>query len=131
MSWTTSRPNPRPSWCKPTAGNWWSGSKEVLLGENRYRYDPSHYLLATIELPSVRRVLEASKEQPYLSLRLELAPTLVGEVMVEAGHASSRDPAEVRAIAVSPLDVHLLDACVRLVRILELISWRDDLRATG
>jgi hypothetical protein len=38
------------------------GSKEVLLGENRYRYDPSHYLLATIELPSVRRVLEASKE---------------------------------------------------------------------
>ncbi|TMC39489.1 MAG: AraC family transcriptional regulator, partial [Chloroflexi bacterium] len=56
------------------------GSKEVLLGESRYQYDPSHYLLATIELPSVRRVLEASKERPYLSLRLELAPTLVGSV---------------------------------------------------
>jgi AraC-like DNA-binding protein len=95
------------------------GSKEVLQGESRYRYDPSQYLLATIELPSVRRVLEASKERPHLRLRLELAPTLVGSVMVEAGHSSPPGPADVRAIAVSPLDVHLLDAFVRLTRLLD------------
>ena len=95
------------------------GSKEVLLGENCYRYGPSQYLLATVELPTIRRVLEASKERPYLSLRLELAPTLVGEVLVEAGHAWPRGPADVRAIAVSPLDGHLLDAFVRLVRLLD------------
>jgi integrase len=79
------------------------GSKEVLLGESRYRYDPSQYLLATVELPRVSQVLEASKERPYLSLRLELAPTVVSSVMVEAGHASPRDHADVRAIDVSPL----------------------------
>src|SRR5712691_10697342 len=95
------------------------GSKEVLLGDSRYRYDPSHYLLATVELPRVSQVLEASKERPYLSLRLELAPTLVGAVMVEAGYSSPRDHADVRAIDVSPLDVHLLDAFVRLTRLLD------------
>ncbi|MHB8599035.1 MAG: AraC family transcriptional regulator [Ktedonobacteraceae bacterium] len=95
------------------------GSKEVLLGDSRYRYDPSHYLLATVEMPRVSQVLEASKERPYLSLRLELAPTLVGEVMVEAGHSSPKDHADVRAIAVSSLDVNLLDAVVRLVRLLD------------
>src|SRR5207302_7201562 len=95
------------------------GSKEVLLGENRYRYGPSQYLLATVELPTIRRVLEASKERPYLSLRLELAPTLVGEVMVEASHAWPRGPADVRAISVSPLNVPLLDAFVRLTRLLD------------
>jgi len=95
------------------------GSKEVLLGDSRYRYDPSHYLLATVELPRVSQVLEASKERPYLSLRLELAPTLVSSVMVEAGHAEPRDHADVRAIDVSPLDGHLLDAFVRLVRLLD------------
>jgi len=95
------------------------GSKEVLQGESRYRYDPSQYLLASVELPHVSQVLEASKERPYLSLRLELAPTLVGSVMVEAGHSSPPGPADVRAIAVSPLDVHLLDAFVRLVRLLD------------
>src|SRR5688500_12073918 len=45
------------------------GSKEVLLGDSHYRCDPLHYLLATIDLPTVSRVLQASKEQPYLSLR--------------------------------------------------------------
>src|SRR5436190_10783548 len=78
------------------------GSKEFLLGESRYRYDPFHYLLVTVDLPYVGQVLEASKERPFLSLRLDLAPTLVGEVMVEAGHASYsslRDPTDRRAIA--------------------------------
>jgi hypothetical protein len=50
------------------------GSKEVLLGDSRYRYDPFHYLLATVGLPNVSQVLEASRERPYLSLRLSLTP---------------------------------------------------------
>jgi hypothetical protein len=95
------------------------GSKEVLLGESRYRYDPLHYLLATIELPTIRQVLEASKEQPYLSLRLDLAPTLVSSVLLEAGHASLPGYDDVRAIDVSPLDGNLLEAFVRLARLLD------------
>jgi AraC-like DNA-binding protein len=95
------------------------GSKEVLLGDSRYRYDPAHYLLATVELPVVGRVIEASMERPYLSFRLELDPALVGSVMVEAGHLSSPNREAVRAIDVSPLDAELLDATVRLVRLLD------------
>ncbi len=95
------------------------GSKEVFLGNERYQYDPSHYLLITAELPLVGHVLDASKERPYLSLRLELDPTFVGSVMVEAGHPSSQNHADVRAINVSSLDAGLLDAVVRLVRLLD------------
>jgi hypothetical protein len=58
------------------------GSKEVFLGEDRYQYDPAHYLLTTIELPVVSQILEASQERPYLSLRLQLDPTLVGSVLL-------------------------------------------------
>src|SRR5437016_8361126 len=94
------------------------GSKEVLLGDSRYRYDPSHYLLATVELPRVSQVLEASKERPYLSLRLELAPTLVSSVMVETGHASPRDHAGVSAMSVSRWDGSRLESFVRLTRVL-------------
>jgi AraC-like DNA-binding protein len=95
------------------------GSKEVFLGSDRYQYDPMHYLLATVELPIVSQILEASKAKPYLSLRLDLDPILVGSVMVEAGHPSSRSRADVKAINVSSLDVNLLDAVVRLVRLLD------------
>ncbi|MBW4425109.1 MAG: AraC family transcriptional regulator [Nostoc desertorum CM1-VF14] len=95
------------------------GSKEVLLGSDRYQYDPMHYLLATVELPIISQILEASKAQPFLSLRLDLDPTLVGSVMVEAGYPSSRSRADVKAIDVSPLNANLLDAVVRLVRLLD------------
>ena len=95
------------------------GSKEFLLGESRYRYDPFHYLLVTVNLPYVGQVLEASKERPFLSLRLNLAPVLVGEILVETGHVSPRTHAEVRAITVSPVDGSLLDAMVRVARLLD------------
>lgn len=95
------------------------GSKEVFLGDNRYQYDPMHYLLATVELPIVSQILEASQAHPYLSLRIDLDPNLVSSVMVEAGYPSSRNRAEVKAIGVSPLDANLLDAVVRLVRLLD------------
>jgi len=94
------------------------GSKEFLLGES-YRYDPFHYLLVTVNLPYVGQVLEASKERPFLSLRLNLAPALVGEILVETGHVSPRTHAEVRAITVSPVDGSLLDAMVRVARLLD------------
>jgi AraC-like DNA-binding protein len=95
------------------------GSKEVLLGESRYHYDPSRYLLTAVGLPRISQVLEASKERPYLALRLELAPPLVSSVLVEASRTFPKEQAEVRAIDVSPMDGKLLDAFVRLVRLLD------------
>jgi len=95
------------------------GSKEILLGDNRYRYDSAHYLITTAALPITSRITEASEERPYLGLVLRLDPTLVGSVMVEAGHPTPRDHTAVKAIDVSPLDAGLLDATVRLVRLLD------------
>ncbi|MBI4928598.1 MAG: AraC family transcriptional regulator [Anaerolineae bacterium] len=95
------------------------GSKEVLLGESIYRYDPAHYLISTVALPRVSRVLEASAERPYLSLRLTLDPTLVGEVMAEAGRAVQSGRRDERAMHVSTLDADLQDAVLRLVRLMD------------
>ena len=95
------------------------GVKEILLGQERYRYDPYKYLLATVEMPAVSQLVEASPEGPYLSLRLDLDPALVASVMIEARIPSPRrDACSVRAIAVSPLDASLVDAAVQLVRLL-------------
>jgi AraC-like DNA-binding protein len=95
------------------------GRKELWLGETCFRYDPAHYLISTDELPIASRITEASKERPYLGLVLKLAPTLVGTVIVEAGHAATRSHASVKAIDVSPLDAGLLEAVVRFVRLLD------------
>ena len=95
------------------------GSKQVLLGDSRYVYGPSDYLISTVELPRVSQILEASPERPYLSFRLELDPALVGLVMVETGQAPPPSHKDVSATDVSPLDVDLQDAILRLVRLLD------------
>jgi len=94
------------------------GAKEVYLGESLYRYDSERYLLATIEVPLTGRVVEATRSRPYLALRLDLDPVLVGSVMVEAGVLSANSQSDAKAIVVSTLDSELLDAVVRLVRLL-------------
>src|SRR5215216_2809747 len=76
------------------------GSKEILLGEERYRYDPTHYLITTAELPIASQITEASEESPYLGLVLKL-------------------DSAVKAIDVNPVDAGLLDAVVRLARLLD------------
>ena len=95
------------------------GSKVLLVGDHRLRYDPAHYLLATAEIPVTGYISDASRERPYLSVRLRVDPTLVGAVMVEARQPAPRSQAAARALAVSPLDAGLLDAVVRLVGLLE------------
>jgi AraC-like DNA-binding protein len=95
------------------------GSKEIWLGDTGYQYDPAHYLIATAALPVTSRITEASPERPFLTFMLRLDPALVGSVMVEAGYPVPRGQSSVRAIAVSPLDAELLDAVVRLVRLLD------------
>jgi len=95
------------------------GSKEVLLGDDLYRYDANNYLITAASLPIASRITEASEERPYLGVVLGLDPALVGSVMVEAGHPAPGEKAAMRAFDVSPLEAGLLDAVLRLVRLLD------------
>jgi len=95
------------------------GRKQALLGEEVFRYDPGNYLIFTVDLPLTFRVEEASKERPYLGLRLNLDPSLVASVVMESGIEPKKGDARLKAMDVSPTDANLLDAVVRLVRLLD------------
>jgi AraC-like DNA-binding protein len=95
------------------------GGKQVLLGGEVFRYDPGNYLIFTVDLPMTFKVEEASEENPYLGFRLNLDPTLVASVMMESGIETKKSDASVKAIDVSSVDADLVDAVVRLVRLLD------------
>jgi AraC-like DNA-binding protein len=95
------------------------GSKQVLLGEEVLTYDPGHYLISTVDLPIVSHVAEASEEKPYLSFRLNLDALLVAAVMMESGSEIKKGDLQVKAMDVSPIDAELLDAIVKLARLLD------------
>lgn len=95
------------------------GSKSVLLNDESFDYDSGHYLISTLDLPIVSNVVEASREKPYLNLRIDLDPTLVASVMMESGIKVKKSDAAVKAMGVSSLDADLFDAVVKLVRLLD------------
>ncbi len=95
------------------------GRKQALLGEEVFLYDPGHYLIYTVDLPLTFQVEEATKERPYLGFRLNLDPSLVASVMMESGIEPKKGHGSMKAMDVSPMDVNLLDAVVRLVRLLD------------
>jgi len=92
------------------------GRKIVTLADQLYTYDPNHYLLVSVDLPTVGKVIEG----PYLGLRLDLPPALINDVMLRRP-AADTDPklADQPGLGVSPLTPPLLGALVRLLRLLE------------
>lgn len=93
------------------------GSKEVVLGDDRYRYDANNYLITAAALPIESQFTEASTERPCLGVVIRLEPAVVGSVVVETVRPAERNQASVRAFSASPMDAGLLDAVVRLVKL--------------
>jgi len=100
------------------------GRKKALLGGEMFRYNPRHYLIFTVDLPVTFQVEEASEEKPYFGLRLRLDPALVASVVVESDIQIKKGDASTKAMNVSSVDASLLDAVVRLVRLVETAAER-------
>lgn len=100
------------------------GSKEVTLGGEAYHYDAAHYLIATMGVPAFARIVDATPERPYLSVRFILDPAVVTSVIVESGIIRQKGDGtgDVRAVDVSALSVDMLDATLRLVRAAESVE---------
>ena len=95
------------------------GSKEFLMGDSRFRYDRDHYLIAALEMPSISQILDATPQQPYLSLKMNLDPGFVASVIEDTDRGPSLSAVDIRAMDVSRLDIDLQDAVVRLLRLLD------------
>lgn len=96
------------------------GSKSVMMGGETYVYDPTHFLLITVDLPVASQVIEATTRAPYLALSLDIDPAEVGTLATEMNlPAAPNRSAPSRGIALGCPDAPLLDAFVRLVRLLE------------
>ena len=116
-----SRPTERlHSFTKPSFCVIAQGSKELVVGDDHFRYDPAHYMISTVELPMIGQIVEASPERPYLGFWLVLDPSVVTSVMVESGAVQRGDGSGLKSVDVSALDANLLDATLRLVRLVDV-----------
>lgn len=107
---------------EPCLGFLLQGNKHILLGEERFEQENGHYLVSSIDVPVSAQVIRASPQEPCLCLTLRLDPLRIGEWLSEL-KLPKPATATARGLALSPIDNDLLDALLRLVRLLD--SPRD------
>jgi AraC-like DNA-binding protein len=95
------------------------GAKRVEIGGLSYEYNASHCLVTTLDLPVMSHVTVASAEAPYLCMAMALDVRQVAVMMGEITEPRTAPAALGRAIGVSPLQRPLLDAAVRLARLMD------------
>jgi hypothetical protein len=94
------------------------GDKQVLLGEESIDYGPGQSMLTTIDLPVVSHVTRASGAEPFLGMMLTLDVRSIVQMASEMDEPRPRREDASRSISFEVLDADLLDALVRLVRLL-------------
>jgi AraC-like DNA-binding protein len=94
------------------------GVKRVLLSADTYVLDAHHFLLTAVDLPTVVQILHASREQPYLSLLVQLDPRELAQLMADSHLPPPQAQPASRGMALGEVTGPLLSACHRLLDLL-------------
>ncbi|MEV4629834.1 AraC family transcriptional regulator [Micromonospora sp. NPDC049523] len=96
------------------------GVKRCGFGDKIYEYRAGQYLVASVELPVTSHFSRASPDCPGLGVGLALNPSTVAEMLLQATpDVLGRPSDEAAAIGVAVAPPTLLDAVVRLLRLLD------------
>jgi AraC-like DNA-binding protein len=104
---------------EPSLSVFVQGRKRVNLGGHVYLCDGSSFLLSSIDVPAESQIVEASEQVPLLSMFLQLDMPTVREVISREELPDPETSVLSRGIAVGETTVGLLDACTRLIDLLE------------
>lgn len=99
------------------------GTKRLSVGSAVHDYGSGNYLVASVDLPVSGQFTDASPGNPALGFGMELRPEIIAELMLNPAAASFarqlRAESSPPAIAVGTTDERLLDATVRMLRLLD------------
>ncbi len=95
------------------------GTKRVELGRTSYRFGQANFLLTSVELPIISQVVIASEETPYLAFFLKLQIAAVRDILNREEIQVPEPPPGAHGMAIGKATTELVDACTRLVRLLD------------
>jgi len=95
------------------------GSKRVLLGDDVYMYDECRFLVASVDLPAIGEIIEASREKPFLALIMKIDQRVLTELLMEGRLPAPHGAPTGRGMGVGEATLPLLQAFQRLVDLLD------------
>ena len=104
---------------EPTLILFVQGRKRINLGKTVHVCDNRNFLLTTVELPVVSQIVAASREKPLLGFILKLEMAEVRRLLSKEEFAVDPEPCGACGMAVGETSADLLDACLRLIGLIE------------
>jgi AraC-like DNA-binding protein len=94
------------------------GAKSVIVGDEVYEYDATRMIVFSVALPVAAQVIRASAAEPYLSLKLDLDPHKIAELVLKV-YPHGLPPAQGRsAVYITPAEASVINAGTRLMECL-------------
>lgn len=90
------------------------GAKTVIVGDEVYEYDASQMIVFSVALPVAAQVTQATPSRPYLSLRLELDPQKIAELVLKV-YPHGVPSVERKAVYLTAADGNIVNAATRLM----------------
>lgn len=94
------------------------GEKNLSLSEENFQYGVAQYLVTSVDLPLSVCMIEATPNQPYLGLKLNLDPVQLCEIIVQTPDIDTKENS-VRGLCVSDASPSLIDCAIRLTKLLD------------
>jgi AraC-like DNA-binding protein len=95
------------------------GEKKLSLNEEFFQYGVAQYLVMSVDLPLSVCMIEATPDQPYLGLKLNLDPVQLCEIIAQTNPDIDKKENSVRGWCVSDANLSLIDCAIRLIRLLD------------
>ncbi|MTW11127.1 helix-turn-helix domain-containing protein [Pseudoduganella eburnea] len=94
------------------------GAKQLVIGEQSYRYDSTRFMVTALNLPGSSQVLEAQPDRPCLGLVYKLDLRTIAELATQGALPVPVDVASQGAAAIGSLTPALADPFKRLIALL-------------
>src|SRR5438128_6195537 len=91
------------------------GAKTITVADELYKYDASQMIVFSVALPLTAQITQASYAAPYLSLKLDLDPRKIADLVLKVFPHGLPGIPEKCAVYLAPVDPHIVNAAVRLM----------------
>jgi AraC-like DNA-binding protein len=95
------------------------GAKHLSVGREERIVSAGQSVIVSADMPVVGRIVQASRDAPYLAIALELERTILRELAVQLGSLRPQRLSETRTLFTDDTDAATLDCALRLMRLLD------------